>query len=294
MLAYPAEEKKILRFPVIEQEDGTKKRIMFHQPKLNGERTRAEWFDDVPYLISSYGNDFRFMEHVQNELVTLAMRMGEAVKHDGEIYVHGWSRERIDSALRRTKNRNAETGQLEYHIFDLQDPTKLQYERTKELGEMEQMITELGLKHIKVVEYGVCDENSWLAHCQNYCEDGYEGIILRDPFGAYEEKRVPGMLKFKPTETDSYLIAGVNEAVSQTGVPKGMVGSFTVYAKDEPGSNVTFNVGAGKLTHDKRKLYFDKQNKIIGKYLLVKHELLKTTNQVPIAAVTVDVIGGIS
>lgn len=293
MLAYPAEEKRIKNFPLVDQEDGTKKRVMFHQPKLNGERSRIEWFDDIPYIISSYGNDFRFLEHLQEQLTKVAMSLGEARKYDGEIYVHGWSREEIDSALRRTKNRNSLTPELEFHIFDIQDENKLQYDRVRELGELEQLVAKLGLGNIKVVEYGVCDENNWLAHCQNYCEDGYEGIILRNPFAGYEEKRVPGLLKFKPTETDSYIIAGVNEAISQTGVPKGMVGSFTVYSKDEPGSNVTFNVGAGKLNHDKRRLYFDHQDKLVGKYLLVKHEMLRTTNQVPIAAVAVDVIGGI-
>ena len=128
-------------------------------------------------------------------------------------------------------------------------------------------------------------------HCGCYCEDGYEGIILRNPFALYEEKRIPGLLKFKPTETDLYEIVAVNEATtSDTNEPKGMVGSFTVRAKDEPGANVTFDVGAGKLKHDQRIKYWQEREWCVGRMLLVKHEFLKTTNQVPIAAVTLDVM----
>lgn len=293
MLAYPAEEKRIRNFPLMEQEDGTKKRMMFHQPKLNGERGRIEWFDDTPYIMSSYGNDFRFIEHIQHEIIELAMKTGDKMRLDGEIYVHGWSREEIDSALRRTKNKSARTKELQFHIFDYQGTEAKQYERLHKLGEIDQLLHQLGSSFLKIVDYGVCSEDNWLTFCGDYCENGYEGIILRNPFAEYEEKRIPGLLKFKPTETDSYVIVGINEAISQDGIPKGMVGAFTVLAKDEPGANVTFDVGAGKLKHDKRKLYWDNQDKIVGKMLLVKHEILRTTNGVPIAAVAVDVIGGI-
>lgn len=292
MLAYPADVKRISAFPLLEQEDGSKQRVFFHQPKLNGERARTEWFSEAPYLISSYGNEFKFLDHIQCELKVLAKELGNDYKFDGEIYKHGWSRERIDSSLRRTKNRNPDTPELEYHIFDWQTGAGMerQYDRIRVLGTMEQAIERLGLRSLKIVPYGICSEVDWLNHCGSYCEEGYEGIILRNPFAYYEEKRVPGLLKFKPTETDEYRIVAVNEAVCiETGQPKGMVGSFTVAAIDEPG-NVTFDVGAGKLKHVQRQEYWQRRVDIVGKMLLVKHELLRTTNQVPIAAVTVSVI----
>lgn len=290
MLAYPAEEKRIQDFPLMELEDGSKERKMFHQPKLNGERSRTEWFNELPYLFSSYGNDFRFLDNIQEQLRILKAAVGTARKYDGEIYVHGWSRERIDSALRRTKNKSNDTQFLEYHIFDVQDFEKRQYERLHEMGLLEQVIHELKLPNIKVVPYGLCSDVDWLHHCGCYIEEGYEGIILRNPFAFYEVKRVPGLIKFKPTEKDEYEIVGVNEAISLEGQPKGMVGSFTVRAKDEPGSCSTFDVGAGKLKHDKRIEYWHRRWECIGKMLLVKHELLRTSGQVPIAAVTIDVI----
>lgn len=287
MLAFPADDKRISGMPMIPNKNGKNERKMFHQPKLNGERCRIEWFGSVPYLISSYGNQFKFMEHIQNEITVLSSAIGQE-KLDGEIYVHGWSRERIDSALRRKTNKSDETYLLEYHIFDYQNYTQYQYERLKQLGTIDQLINTFGLKHLKVVPYGICSDLDWIHHCSCYCEEAYEGIILRNPFSRYEDKRVPGLLKFKPTETDEYEIVKVNEATtSDTNEPKGMVGSFTVRAKDEP-ADVTFDVGAGKLKHDKRIAYWKMRDQLTGKMLIVKHELLRTTNQVPIACVAVD------
>lgn len=292
-LAYPAELKRILAFPLLEMADGSMERRFFHQPKLNGERARTEWFSDFPYLFSSYSNEFKFLEHIQREIVLLGKELGKQIKFDGEIYVHGWSRERIDSALRRTKNRNPDTAALTYHIFDIQtdDRSDYQFNRLRTLGEIEQVIHRLGLQFLKIVPYGICGEDDYVHHCGCYCEEGYEGIILRNPFASYEEKRIPGLLKFKPTETDTYEIVRVNEATtSDTSEPKGMVGSFTVRALDEPGSDVTFDVGAGKLKHSVRADYWQRREECVGQMLLVKHEMLKTVNQVPIAAVTVDIV----
>lgn len=292
MLAYPAEEKRIKDFPSSKLENGTVERKFFHQPKLNGERARVEWFGNNPYLISSYGNEFKYLNRIQNELNSLCHKLGKQVKFDGEVYVHGWPRERIDSALRRTKNKNPETDYLEYHIFDYQtrDENDLQWNRLRELGTVDHIIQDSGLQMLKVVPYGVCSEIDWMHHCGCYCEDGYEGIILRNPFASYEEKRIPGLLKFKPTEHDTYEIVAVNEATtSDTGEAKGMVGSFTVRGKED-NSDAIFDVGAGKLKHTQRIDYFNRKEECIGRMLLVKHEMLRTTNQVPIAAVTVDVV----
>lgn len=289
MLAHPADQKRVSNFPLMELADGSKERKFFHQPKLNGERARIEWFDREPYLISSYGNAFKFLDDIKAQLSILSNELHLCYKFDGEIYKHGWSRERIDSALRRTKNKNPETCMLEYHIFDYQteDINDLQYNRLHTLGFIEQTVNRLGLQNIKIVPYGICSEVDWVHHCGCYCEEGYEGVILRNPFGSYVTKRSPDLLKFKPTETDTYKIVAVNEATtSDTNEPKGMVGSFTVIGDD----GVIFDVGAGKLTHDKRLAYWRHRADLLNKMLLVKHELLKTTGQVPIAAVTVDVV----
>ena len=159
-LAYPAEEKRILAFPLLEMADGTKKRQFFHQPKLNGGRVRTEWFNKVPCLLSSEGNEYRFLELIQKDLIILSTYLEEEIKYDGEGYVHGWSRERIDSALRQKKSKSDDSNLLEYHIFDVQEE-KPQYARLHKLGLIEQAIHFLGLEHTKTVPYGVCGVEDW-------------------------------------------------------------------------------------------------------------------------------------
>jgi hypothetical protein len=94
------------------------------------------------------------------------------------------------------------------------------------------------------------------------------------------------MLKYKPTEIDEYLIVGVEEAISQEGVPKGMVGSFIVKPRD---SEDTFSVGAGKLNHTERVLIWKHKERYPGLTLIVKQGKILTTNGIPTCAVAVEV-----
>lgn len=252
------------------------------QPKLNGERCRIKWIKNKPHLISSYGNEFLFLEKIQEALMVFSKF---EIPFDGEIYVHGWSRERIDSALRRKKNRNPDSFLLEYHIFDLQGYESSQAERVWTLLQIEKQ----GLfRHpIQYVSTFQASSETWDQHPSKFMNLGYEGIIIRNPTTYYTNKRRSTvMLKYKPTKTDKYIIIRAVEAISKTGTPKGMVGSFWVTG----GDNSPFKVGAGKLKFPERKALWERKEELIGKFLLVKHEELTTSGNVPIAAIAVEVI----
>lgn len=257
---------------------------VFTQPKLNGERLIVRWFHNEPVLLSSYGNEFKFLQHIK-----------EVIKHqfgydqrplDGEAYVHGWSRERIHSAVSRKVNENPDTAKLEFHIFDYAS-SQSQWQRIhiltvkKDLGCFEWPLV--------YVPYTVISSTpeKWMEQVYAYTQEGYEGIILRGALYSYEEKRSRGLLKFKPNETDTYEIISVSEAISKEGEPKNMLGAFLVCGDDK----TQFNVGAGKLNHAERtELWRDRQT-LIGKRLLVKHELLKTVTGIPLCAIAVKVLG---
>lgn len=253
----------------------------FAQPKLNGERAVVTWFHGEPILLSSYGNEFKFLQHIK-----------EAIKHnfehsqeplDGELYVHGWSRERIHSAASRKVNPNPDTTKLEFHIFDY-NSGQSQWQRIHTLVIRENKGC---FKHPLVyIPYKIITPKSWMEQTYEYTQEGYEGIILRGALWAYEEKRSRGLLKFKPTETNTYKVICLIEAVSKEGNPKGMVGAFTVCGDD----GTKFDVGAGKLTHPERINLWKNRGDLIGKNLLVKHELIKTVNKIPLCAVAVEVL----
>jgi hypothetical protein len=65
-----------------------------------------------------------------------------------------------------------------------------------------------------------------------------------------------------------------------------MVGAFVVAGDD----GTVFSVGAGKLNHSERERLWKNREGLIGKNLLVKHEMLKTKNGIPLCCVAVEVI----
>lgn len=275
MLCYPTDEGRVTRLG----------KVILGQPKYNGERAHIEWFADEPFFISSYGNEFKFLDHLKEPIANLRKSLG-CVPFDGEIYVHGWSRERIDSALRRTVNKSPDVEGLQYHIFDLksQEPNfdrAVALQAMKEKGYFGGEDSPLRL----VPTIGVTRED-WMEWAVKFVEAGYEGIILRKPDAPWVARRTVTMLKFKPTKKDHYLILSVNEAIDQYGKPKGMIGSFTVKAKD---TEESFKVGAGKMKHPRRIELWKLKHMLPGKMLEVKHELLKTSGDVPLCAVAVEV-----
>lgn len=247
------------------------------QPKLNGERCRVEWFEGEPLLFSSYGNEFAFKETIKAEL-----RMMPRLKYDGELYVHGWSRDKIASIANRKKNQHPEDDLLQFHVFDHQGDS-YQTHRLIDLSKLQWS------EAVQKVDTFVVTPQAIGAYTQEMLNRGYEGLILRHPTGSYEMKRSNYLLKHKPTKVDYYWVDGVNEAVSEDGEAKGMVGSFNVLGKER----IIFSVSAGKMTHAERKEIWEKQL-WYNKWLKVKHEKIKTSHGIPVSCVAlalVDMIG---
>lgn len=248
------------------------------QRKLNGERCRVEWFHGEPVLISSYGNIFN-LPHIKEALTKIELKE----PWDGELYRHGWIREKIHSVCSASrKELHPEFQDLEFHIFDTQQENVPQYNRIALVKSLVDCSP-----HIKVVETEVIPFNAWLQKTVEYMTEGYEGIIIRNFFANYVKKRTTDILKFKPTEQDEYTIDGCEEAISKDGELKGMIGAFWVHGDD----GTTFKVGAGKMKHPERISWWEKREDLPGKTLIVKHEMLKTKNDVPVSAVAVEVKG---
>jgi len=270
MLCYPATERRIASF----------NSPFFWQPKLNGSRCRVEWFKGEPVLLSSYGIQFQGLSHIEEALKKLPK-----MQFDGELYKHGWERERIHSATSRKVKESEDSRGIEFHIFDFQkeDMTE-QWERIELLASL-QLTPPLFF-----VPTGLATTATWQQCCKDCVDSGYEGIILRDPKGFYEMKRSTKVAKFKPTFKDIYKITGVKEAVDKYGELKGMVGAFEVQASH---TKQRFFVGAGKMLHSVRIAIWElhaESNCIVGKSLKVKHEAIKTTNGIPVCCVALEVV----
>lgn len=129
---------------------------------------------------------------------------------------------------------------------------------------------------------------------QNALTLGYEGVIIRKQDAKHKNGRCTvkegSYLRIKPTGDSEGVVIGIEEAYENMNevktnelgytersthqenmIPKGMVGAL--WLRDiHSGEEV--KVGAGKLTHDQRKFYFENPNEIMGE--LVKYAFLAT------------------
>lgn len=96
-------------------------------------------------------------------------------------------------------------------------------------------------------------------------EEGYEGIVIKDPNGLYECKQTHSWLKKKPVISVDLTIVALEEG---TGKNKGKLGALVCEGTDQ-GKFIKVNVGSG-LTDDQREEIWVDQDNIIGQVIEVK------------------------
>jgi ATP-dependent DNA ligase len=266
MLAHPFEERRLSKWVP----------PYFIQKKLDGERCRAMCFKDKVTLISSEGNQFMHLPHINEALMKLKLH---GVELDGELYCHGMNFSDIHSICSRKVNPHPEYALMEYHIFDIVENYE-QILRLKELEELRQLVVECNCQEeLKVVgSIVVYTLEAIMEIFEDYISDGYEGFILRNKGGLYERKRSSGLLKFKPHHEDIYEICGFQEEVSIHGVAKQALGAFLCRGDD----STTFSVGSGPaLTREAREELWRDRAGLVGQYLQVKYQNLTPGRGVP-------------
>jgi ATP-dependent DNA ligase len=254
-LCYPFEEKRLLKWqpPFI------------CQPKYDGIRCRAVRHESSYILLSSEENVI-FLPHITEALNKLDMHY----EFDGELYVHGWSFEQINSVCSRTVNPHPDAHKIQLHIFDIVDEFKPQGLRITDL-----VATKLPLPMV-ISPYAVAlNLDEIMQHYDHYLEQGYEGIIVRHFMATYVRKRSIYVMKFKPKQFDTYLITGWKEEVSIHGVAKGTLGSLEVFDGDN-----YFSVGSG-LTAENRSELWKVRYDLIGRYAKVGYQHITSANKVP-------------
>lgn len=245
------------------------------QPKLNGERCRMLVDKRCCLLLSSTGEIISSVPHINQ--AGLALPPGE---YDGELYVHGWTFSEIHSVVSTTSRVHERAGEMQYHIFDIIN----EHSQIVRTGRLLDLIIKGTLQPpLYHVEPYIC---STLQQIYDYYDAfisaGYEGFIIRNMDAPYVRKRTGAMMKFKPREIDEYPIVKIYEAISEDGHPKGMLGGFTCV--DD--MDTTFNVGAGKLTHEERISLWQKwqssPEEFRGKLLRIEYQTLSDKDKVPL------------
>lgn len=122
---------------------------------------------------------------------------------DGECYVHGRAFEDITSAFKTCPET------LEFHVFD-------HFDTRRPSRPFSERLARVTVKTILVPSSSDIET----VH-GTFANQGYEGIMIRDPQGVYEPgKRSRTLLKYKHFETDEFTIVGVREGSGKdTGTP---------------------------------------------------------------------------
>ena len=241
---------------------------LYVQPKLNGVRalywqggfqSRDEHFW-IPEVIA----------HLTEQL----SRIPSTIILDGELYVHGWSLQKINGAISVNRlSPNASTPHVQYHIFDCLFPHQLSLtfsERHEKLRHL-LSVASTGL-HIELVHtQEVCNEIEADQFYSHYRDLLYEGMMYRAnvPYGISDlctnkENRWDTLLKRKEWLDEDCPIIDVQLG---TGKYSSCVGSLELRF---PNGRL-FSAGSG-LSDLQRRLFMDAPP--IGCIAKIKYEML--------------------
>ena len=239
----------------------------FVQAKLDGARFCARKENGKVTMWSRKGKATEILSNIISQL-ELLLDEGQSV--DGEAYVHGWTFQRVISAV---KKQRADTDLLEYHIYDLPHKTLLFEERMITHADKDEPVySEYNLNfkdridncpNIKVVETYTADSSDDLnSYEEKFVGLEYEGLMARNMGSPYVYKsRSYSLQKVKRFISDEYEIVGFTEG---DGRESGLVVWRCVTASgDEFGVRPTG-------THERRAELFKNGSKYIGEKLTVQ------------------------
>ena len=244
MLCYPYETKRLQRW---------KQNFVYVQPKYNGERCRIIFTPNGPKLYSSEANEILHLPHLNEQLRSYDLNHFE--EFDAELYTHGMCREDIHSIVSRKVNQHERSEDIKLYLFDTIDSVSIQTNRLRRLYDLETSRTTLPNIVFSPTFKAVSEARIETILCQQL-EDGYEGIIIRNPNALYKRSRNIDIMKWKPMESDYYIITSFTEEKDKFGNPKGRLGS--IHCKGDDGTE--FDAGSG-LSDAERIYWWKEENK---------------------------------
>lgn len=268
------------------------------QPKFDGVRGQHlnDWFG--ARTLRKFNN-----VHIQNFFSQKGFK-----GFDGELAAERENHPRLCSLTTSATNTIEGEPWLMWHVFDYVTHETLKTPYIERLAAAEQRVARLKQEapllgcHLQVMPWKLVHSMEELQNeIERDLDAGYEGTIIRDPQGPYKQGRSTVregfLLRIKPyIEVDAVVEQIVegrrneNEAKlnglgytersthAENMVPNGMVGRMnsrlcedvvfngsTIHKKGDP-----IGVSAGRLTHEQRALFFQRQDLLIGKRIKVQ------------------------
>jgi ATP-dependent DNA ligase len=221
------------------------------QPKLDGIRCIVYKKDTIVFQ-SRNNTIFQPFPEIAKELEPFFIENPDLIL-DGELYHHDLGFQKITSIVR--KQDHPELNLLQYHIYDLicEEPYLIRYE----------IIRNIKGQYLFCVETKEATSRESIENYHtHYTKFGYEGIMIRNPYGLYQEKaRSKDLLKYKHFKDAEFLVVGHTEG--KHGIPV-----FTCVTGDK-----TFGVMMKTTTALKQEMLKNVAD-YYNKYLTVKYQEL--------------------
>jgi ATP-dependent DNA ligase len=239
------------------------------QRKYDGIRCIAYIKEGNVIIESRKGISFQNFIILKEELKTLFSNLSPDFYFDGELYTNELDFETTSGLIRLSEKKctpedTIKINKIEYHIydfFDINNPQMIYKDRLDFLNTfLSKHCKKCNLcKQVETIEIENI-ENVKTYH-DNFVQEGYEGIMIRDKNGLYEvNKRSKYLQKFKEFMEEEFKIINFHEG---SGDEKGAI-IWDCETKDK----TPFAVRP-KGTFESRKKLFNEGSKYIGKLLTV-------------------------
>jgi DNA ligase-1 len=257
------------------------------QPKLDGVRaiTVVDYESKTVTMYTRNGKVLDNFGHITSYLEGFMEEFGRSYVLDGEVV----SRSFQDLMKQVHRKSDVQATDARLCLFDIVPlvefkagrSTMAQKRRSLFLKNFENIFNDSGfIEIIPQIEVNLDEflgELEYKDYNKRAVEEGFEGIMIKDPNAVYECKRTVSWMKSKPFIEVSLTVTAVEEG---TGKNQGRLGALVCEGIDD-GKRIVVNVGSG-LTDDQRREFWDAhtvdENAVVGQVVEVRADAA-TRNQ---------------
>lgn len=270
------------------------------QYKFDGERTTASWAqeqsnegtlgDPSVRLFSRLRNEIPHLEHIKSTLTKIYKTFGEknpqiyGYHFDGEIIdPSSGNRNKMRSIISRIKEKHPDNEKITYHVFDMITTPSMPFSKRYEI--LKSIMSKVNSKFIKLVPIigsAKLGSQSIEEHLALSVQEGYEGIVMRDPDMLYPigSIRINEMVKYKKGMEKDYVIVSAYPATD------GHEGLIMFMIRDPTAEHIKPFACTPAMSHSDRRecweLYQKDPTQFIGKVVTVMMKELDPITGVPV------------
>jgi DNA ligase-1 len=253
------------------------------QPKLDGVRaiTVVDYESKTVTMYTRNGKVLDNFGHITSYLEGFIEEFGRSYVLDGEVV----SRSFQDLMKQVHRKDNVQATDARLCLFDIVPLVEFktgksvmtQKRRSLFLKNFENIFNDSGfIEIIPQIEVNLDEflgELEYKDYNKKAVEEGFEGIMIKDPNAVYECKRTVSWMKSKPFIEVSLSVTAVEEG---TGKNAGRLGALVCEGVDD-GKHIVVNVGSG-LTDDQRKEFWAAKDTLVGQVVEIRADAA-TRNQ---------------